>query len=73
MGLTKSIGIPMLIGIFDFFFKTVSQIHFKLGGYVPWVGPYQIFFKWSGSSDFWIFNEFFGLIFDQILKNSISL
>ena len=42
MGLAKSMGIPMLIDIFDFFSKTVSQIDFKLGEYVPWVGLYQV-------------------------------
>ena len=28
--------------IFDFFSKTVSQIHFKLDGNVPWMGLYQV-------------------------------
>ena len=42
MGLAKSIGIPMLIDIFYFFSKTVSQIHFKHGGEIPWMGAYYV-------------------------------
>ena len=40
--LCKSMGIAMLNHMFDFFSKTVSQIHFKLGGDMPWVGLYQV-------------------------------
>ena len=54
-GVWKSTGIAMLIDIFDVFSKTVSQIHFKLGGYVPWVGPYQVCSNGYGPVIFWMF------------------
>ena len=69
MGLAKSIGIAMLIDIFDFFSKTDSQIHFKLGGYVPGVGPYQVCSNGHGPVIFGVFMNFLDSIFDRILKN----
>ena len=48
MGLAKPIGIPMLTDIFDFFSKTVNQIHLKLGGDVPWVSLYQVYSNGHG-------------------------
>ena len=41
MGIAKSIGIAMLIDIFDIF-ETISQIHFTLCGDVPWVSHYHV-------------------------------
>ena len=69
MGLAKSIGIPMLIDIFDFFSKTVNQIHFKLGGDVPWVSLYQACSNGHGPVIFGFFMKFLGSIFGHILKN----
>ena len=42
MGIAKSIGFAILIEIFVFFSETVSQIHFKRDGDMPWVGLYQV-------------------------------
>ena len=62
-----SIGIPMQIDIFDFFSKTVSQIHFKVGGYVPWVGLYQVSSSGHGPVIFGFLMNFL-LIFGESLK-----
>ena len=35
-------GIAMVIHIFNLISKTISQIHFKLGGEVPWMGAYYV-------------------------------
>ena len=40
--LCKSMGIAMVIHIFNLISKTTIQIHFKLDGDVPWVGLYQV-------------------------------
>ena len=69
MGLARSIGISVLIDIFDFFSKTVSQIQFKLGGDVPWVGLYQVCSSGRGPVIFGFLMNFLGSIFGQILKN----
>ena len=50
---------PSTIHIFDFFSKTVSQIHFKLGGDVPWVGLYQVCSNGHGPVIFGFFMNFF--------------
>ena len=58
MGIAKSIGFAMLIEIFDFFSETISQIHFKLGGDMPWVGLYQVFSNGHGPVIFGFFMIF---------------
>ena len=70
MGLAKSIGIPMLIDIFDFFSKMVSQIHFKLGGYVPWVALYQVCSNGHGPVIFGFLMNFFVHFWGNLKKSS---
>ena len=41
--LCKSMGIAILIDILDSISKTVSQIHFKCGGDLPWIDAYCVY------------------------------
>ena len=61
----------MLIDVFDFFFKTVNQIQFKLDGYVPWVGLYQVCSNGHAPVIFGFFMNFL-FIFGEILQKSSS-
>ena len=65
-------GIAMVIDIFDFFSKMVSQIHFKLGWGVPWVGFYQVC-SIDYSSMIFGFFVIFLYISGEDLKKTISL
>ena len=62
-------GNLMLIHIFDFFSKTVFQIHFKRGGNVPLVGLYEVCSNGHGPVIFGLFMNVFG----ANLKKSSSL
>ena len=65
--MTFSKGIPMLSDIFDFFSKTVSQIHFKLGRGVPWVGLNQVCSNGQGPLIFLFFMNFFVAFYNCLL------
>ena len=66
--IAKSMVIAMLIHNFDFFSKTISQIHFKLSGDMPWVGLYQVYLNGHGPVIFGFVMNFFGSFSGEILK-----
>ena len=65
-----SVRHPSTIHIFDFFSERVGQIHFKLGGDVPWVGVYQVCSNGYGPLIFGFLMNFFVLFWANLKKSS---
>ena len=65
-------GIALVIYIFNFFCKTVCQIHFKLDGDVPWIDLYQVCPNGHGPLIFRFFTIFLGSFLGEIWKNLLQ-
>ena len=58
--MTMKVNSDRIVDIFYFFSETICQIHFKLGGDLPWVGTYHACSNGYGPVICGYFMKFFG-------------